>query len=286
VSVASDPTYLSIVAWPEGTTYDQQVDLVATGTGIDHATLRLRMRQEPPFIVAGIDREPAARTVQGIRRSGGDALCVTKSEIESLGGTVKVRDMRITTSGVELDIWRSDTVRLDPARIEVLVTAGIATQTSERREASFRSSAVGSFAGGMMIGGVGMGMSLGAADVIDDALTGGGGYEKRTTRSYKLDVHARDANGQPIVYQIDGDKFAFGILGDMKGHSDHANMAKMVELFQPLAPRAIVDHYFALFKPPTGHHRVRLPDMSRNQDDLAFAFYSRWVTLVYRYLAR
>ena len=86
------------------------------------------------------------------------------------------------------------------------------------------------------------------------------------------------------VFQIDGDKFGFAVLGDMKGHTDNENMDKMLELLDHLTPNAIVDQYFKLFKAPTGYKRLRLDNLSVNNDDPAFAFYSRWTALMYRHV--
>ena len=103
---------------------------------------------------------------------------------------------------------------------------------------------------------------------------------RQVQTSDKLDVHTTDGS----VFQIDGDKFGYSILGDLRGHSDRHNMDQMFELLAHLAPDAIVDPYFKLWTPPAGHHRLRLPDMKANNDDPAFAFYSRWVALLYRHL--
>ena len=58
----------------------------------------------------------------------------------------------------------------------------------------------------------------------------------------------------------------------------------MCELFASRAPDAIVDPYFSLFKPPPGYKRLRLPGMKINDEDPAFAYYSRWAALMYRHV--
>ena len=282
----SNPSYLTIIQWPDGSTWEQQVDLVAAGTRIDHATLRLRMKQEPPFIVGGMAPELAAQTVREIRRSGGQAMAMTMSEITALGETHKVRDVRIAPFGVEFEVWRGSTDRIDPATIDVLVLASIATQTMQRR-ADNASGAIGGHAlAGMMIGGPGLAMTLGAFTAVEHAISGASGIDRHTSQSFKLDIHIKPPVAPPRVYQIDGDKFAFGVLGDLKGHSDFINTKKMLELFAHLAPQAVIDQYFGLFKAPSGHHRMVLPGPKHKREDPAFAFYSRWAAIMYRQLLR
>ena len=101
---------------------------------------------------------------------------------------------------------------------------------------------------------------------------------KEVETSDKLDVHTTDGS----VYRIDGDRFAFQVLGDLRGHTDKANMDSLVELLDHLCPDAVVDTFFKLWRPPPGHHRLRVPHGQRR--DQAFDFYSRWATLTYRHV--
>jgi hypothetical protein len=61
-------------------------------------------------------------------------------------------------------------------------------------------------------------------------------------------------------------------------------MDKMLELLKHLAPTAVVDEYFRLWKEPPRFEKMRLPLMKINQEDHAFAFYSRWAGLMYEHL--
>lgn len=134
----------------------------------------------------------------------------------------------------------------------------------------------------------GLGFPMMAGGAAGLALSFGRGYAanardavvRSIQTSDKLDIHTKDGK----VYQIDGDKFGFQVLGDLRAHTDKANMDQMCELLSHIAPDEIVDPYFSLWKPPAGHHRLRLPEMRRNNEDPAFAFYSRWAALMYRYL--
>ncbi len=96
----------------------------------------------------------------------------------------------------------------------------------------------------------------------------------------KLDIHLKDGR----VLQVDGDRFAFEILGTVRGLTDRENMDRLSELLAKAAPHAIVDPYFPLWKPPAEAKRMRLPRMLVNKDDPDFAFYSRWVAVMYRHM--
>jgi hypothetical protein len=47
---------------------------------------------------------------------------------------------------------------------------------------------------------------------------------------------------------------------------------------------AVVDPYFPLWRPAPAFERLRLPLSRLNEEDPAFAFYSRWSALMYRHV--
>ena len=49
---------------------------------------------------------------------------------------------------------------------------------------------------------------------------------RRVISSHKLDIHSTAG----AIFQVDGDKFGYGILGEMRGYSDKTNMDSMCEL--------------------------------------------------------
>ena len=62
------------------------------------------------------------------------------------------------------------------------------------------------------------------------------------------------------------------------------DMDAMLELLKHLAPDEIVDPYYSLWKAPPGYQRLKIEKMKINNDDPAFAFYSRWAALLYRHV--
>jgi len=206
---------------------------------------------------------------------------MSMNDIESLGPTFKIKDVRIESSGLTFECWRGDLVVIDPVNIDLIVRASL-------RENQTRASSITTLSGQNVDATQPMtGYGLQGWAIREEAANNFRDWsaaDRTVKTSHKLDVHVQSALGLAGVYQIDADKFAFRILGDLRGHSDNVNIDRMCEFFQHLNPNVIVDAYFPLWKPPPGAHRLRLPMMQYNKDDPSFAFYSRWATLIYRSL--
>ena len=290
--------FLSIITPPEGMSRAELADRIARKSGIDAHTVKLRLGLVPPMIVGLVDVPAAVRTVHSIVRRGGDAFAPTMAEIESLGPTLKVRDMQLADGALAMELWRGPKLRIEPREIEILIRARTPGEASA--PLGYESSAR-SFMGEA----AGFGFADGAASSLLVSLSVGGSYglgraihrirddleseafdrlpamkAPQSMPSHKLDLHTHDGR----VLQIDGDKFAYGILGEMRGHSDNVNIDRMCELFVHLNADVVVDTYFSAFLPPAGHQRLRLPMMKINNDHVAFAFYSRWSALMYRHV--
>ena len=285
----SDPRpFLTIIAWPEGHDRMATAQLLASEAGMDLHTLRLRLGQAPPMIIGQTDPDAARRAVAAIARRGGDAFAPTFADLARLGGTLKIKDLRLEHGALAIDLWRGLSTTIRPQQIQILVRAHLSstkiTRTSSSMHAPGAMPSVGQIhlTGGALGLGLGLGaMGLAAAYGAAYTDTSGLGETQRSVEtSDKLDIHTTDG----AIYQIDGDKFGYRVLGELRGHSDNANMNAMCELLTHLAPDPIVDPYFSLWKPPPGCERLRLPDMKINQDDPAFAFYSRWAALLYRHV--
>jgi hypothetical protein len=258
----ADRPFLSVVALPEGMGRDAAADVLASAGLLDAPTLRLRLGREPPLVLDASPPDVAQRAAATIVDGGGDAFTFTFADLEALGPTLKIRDLRIVEGGMEVDLWAGPSTTLRRERIDLLVRATVGEQVHR--------------------------------EVLPDRITHIPGHSSSITRrvraarerktehvfSEKLDIHTSDSS----VYQIDGDKFAYHALGQLRGHGDKANMDAMCELLSHLAPDEVVDEYFSLFAPPPGCERLQLPSMARNADDPVFAFYSRWAAILYRHV--
>jgi hypothetical protein len=278
--------FLSLIAWPEGHDRSEVVTLLAETTGLDARTLHVQVGHAPPRIVGQFDPDVAGRAIEAIREAGGDAFAPTLGDLAAFGETLKIRDLRLEDGVLVVDLWRGPTATIRREQVEILIRAHLTqTDTPEAGHlaASARRARLGS-------AGLGLGLGLGLHGATGIAIPLGGGYlanvgagrEPRLTTSDKLDVHTRDGR----VYQIDGDKFGYRVLGELRGHSDRENMDRMTELLAHVAPDEIVDPYFSLWSPPIGYKRLQIPRQHINRDDPAFAFYSRWSALMYRHLIR
>ena len=258
--------FLTIVAWPEGAGRDVLAQLLADTTGRDFATMRLRLGQDPPMVIEQVPPAFAARAVASLIDLGGDAFTFRLAELEALGPTMPIRDLRIVSGAIEMDLRGGVSTTITRESIQILVRAQI-TRTVTRREAP----RFGSMSGLMSMRMRGMAARRAA---IESAVT------KDVETTEKLDIHTTDGS----VYQIDGRRFGYRALGDLRGYSDKTNMDKMCELLSHLAPDEVVDTYFGLWHAPVGYRRLAVPNRKANRDDPEFAFYSRWSALVYRHV--
>lgn len=254
---------------------------MAAPLGADELTLRMRAGQPLPAILGLFESDRAHAACRAIIARGGDAFAPSMGDIEALGGTHKIRDLRVVEAGLEVDVWRGHAATIRPGDLFLAVRARL---SSARREGP-RPPPQGPTGGLLRAGSIAAGyLAFGWAGAYGVAAAFGGGYRSSEPISprlaEKLDVHTRSG----VVFQIDGDKFGFGALGELRGDSDNQNVDRMCELLTHLNRVLIVDPYFPLWRPPPASHRIRLPNMVVNNDDPAFAFYSRWAALLYRHV--
>lgn len=268
-------SYLTLVTWPEGLTRRECAALLQRDAGLDEQTLYLQLGKQPPAILGLYDSAQCRTAIESVVKHGGDAFACTLFEIEALGANHKIRDLRLDSGILRIDLWRGSDVSIEPKDIQILIRAKL-SQTQTKPPPVARSNHLRSAHMGFALGGAyGMTHALYAFRDVSTL-----SWDKTFTSSDKLDIHLIDGT----IYQIDGDKFGFRILGDQRGYSDNENIDKMCEFMAQLAPDEIVDPYFSLWSPPPGHGRLRIPLMKINNDDPAFAFYSRWAALMYRHV--
>lgn len=286
----SDRVYLSIITYPDGATHNDVASLLARGAGgargMDEATLRMILRRTPPCIACLADRAAALAALNTLIARGGDGFAPSLADIETLGPTLRIRDLRLSVNGLEAELWRGPPAVIEPDDIEIIVRARQSEQVKTPGAPLTGQSSLTSYTrpGSSAVA---LGWGLGGAYGLAAGLYATGGFEidvsppeKSVVVHNKLDMHTAD--GQ--VFQIDGGKFAYKILGDQRGYSDNTNTDLLCELLTRLSPRAVVDPYFSYWRPPPGYQRLRLAQMKINQEDPAFAFYSRWSALMYRYV--
>lgn len=265
--------FLSVIAWPDDLSLRDAGTLVLDA--LDHAgltgaltpeTLRLRLAIEPPMVLGFVQPDAGEVVAHAIRSVGGDAFAPSPDDLLSLGPTLKIRDLEVSHGGLDVVLWRGGEIRIECAQVTALVRAHLSDTVVVRTPASARMHP-------LYVPGPRYSRRV-RADFVQNA------SERRSTTSDKLDIHTSDGR----VFQLDGDKFGYRALGEMRGHSDKQNMDRMLELLQHLASDAVADMYFGLWKPPPHHDRLKIPGARLNNDDPAFAFYSRWTALMYRHI--
>lgn len=279
---ASRKQFLTIITWPADLDRGQLAQKLAQTAGFDERTLVLTLGRRPPAILGSFPADQCHAAVTLILNLGGDAFACSLADIEALGPTHKIRNLRLEHGGLAADIWRGGTTRIEPADVQILIRAKLSEQQTKRPPIQtgqrYRNAAIYRTGPGMgfaLGGAYGLALSIRSHQSLVDY-----SFEKTITTSDKLDIHL--TNG--MIYQIDGDKFGFQILGDLRGFTDNENIDKMCELLAHLAPDEIVDPYFSIWKAPPQIRQLRLPNMKINKDDPAFAFYSRWAALMYRHV--
>ncbi|MBT8486674.1 MAG: hypothetical protein HKO59_16360 [Phycisphaerales bacterium] len=273
--------FLSILGWPPDETRVSLAELLAAATGLDEASLRLRLGAPPPMIIGQVEPAIATLACEALAERGGDAFAPTFADLAALGPTLKMRDLAVGPAGLTITLWQGLTTTLRRDQVQILVRAQIRSETVVPEVARVSSPAAARLARQTLRvsldrSAMGLARTWAGADLT--------GFDpsppaRRTETSDKLDVHTTDGS----VYQIDGDKFAYHALGELRGYSDKANMDAMCDLLAHLAPDEIVDPYFTLWRPPARYQRLRIPGV-RGQEDPAFRFYSRWAALMYRHL--
>jgi hypothetical protein len=280
---AADLAFVSVIAWPNEFSVEGTVARMAAASGLDEPTMQFQARKTAPAILARVPLVTAQRALAALIECGGECFCPTIKQIEALGPTIKIKDVALQNGSFIIELWRGKPLTIKPEQFAVLVRARLSETRLQPTPipGTLMTDFLGVTTTSLPMGyGGAYGLAATFALAEDTAIQSYIESQKIITISNKLDLHT--TNGR--VFQIDGDKFGFRILGEQRGSSDNVNIDRMCELVAHLSPDAIVDPYYSLWKPPTGAKQIRLPGMLVNNDDPAFAFYSRWVALMYRHM--
>ena len=256
-------TFLSLVAWPEGWRRDQVAQLLAESGGLDPATVRMRLGQAAPMVLGEIEPAAARRCQEALVERGGDAFTFTLETLAAPGAALAIKDLRIVEGALELHLWNGLGTTLPTRQVQVLVRAQLRTTVTERRERPRLSS---------------MAHRTRTRDSIKAQIESS--VRRRVRTAYRLDLHTTGG----VIYRIAAERFRFEALGALRRHGPKANTDRLTELLHHLAPEAVLDTYYALWRPPPGHQRLRLPGDGPSPGERSFEFYSRWAALTYRHV--
>ena len=273
---AQSTAFLSLVSLPTGMPEPSFVSTLADASGIDSYTLQLRLRQALPTILGTVTADRARRSIEAILRMRGDGFAPTLADLLAFGATIQLRSIDVEPGRLVCHPRRGQVRRIPLDDIDVIVRANLRAKSSEHTPLELSSGEV-SITG---VGGITRSNMRGVYEPALSAATESFGGAKATRPQQinpVLDLHLRDGS----VLQVLGRRFHFGVLGSRRAFHVGGNMDKLAELLAHLAPDAIIDPYYELWRAPTEVHRLRLPDQELNREDRAFAFYSRWVSIMY-----
>ncbi len=261
--------FLTLIEAPGGWSLEQVMGLLVEVGAVSAEAARGRSLRSPPCLVGLCTEEIGRLGVEGIVRAGGDAMCPGLAEVVGHGGTRKIKHFEVEPGYLVGELWRGGAVGIALGDVQVLVRGDVRTMVHQ-------SAVRGSI-------GTGLDALYTAEGAVTRALNDA--QQARSKKivgvSAKLDIHTRDG----AVYQLDGDKFGYLVLGDMKAQGDVTNMDRTLELLEHVCGNAVSDRLFSQFKAPAQIGRFRIPGMKINNDDPGFAFYSRWIAMVYRHVA-
>lgn len=254
--------FLSLVAWSGGYDREQLARLLAHFQALDLPTLRLRLGQAPPMVLERVKPAAATGMIDALVAAGGDGFAFTLDDLAALGPTLGIKELSAVEGALEVELREGLQTRLDFSTIQIIVRAHLRETVVKRREPPIFPSTV---------------RPMRTMDSIKAEIESSVTRDVQT--SDQLDIHTTDGS----IYRIDGDRFGFGVLGELRGHGQKANMDSLLDLLCHLCPDAVVDTYFKLWRPPPGHEQLRLPEGSESGSP-AFDFYSRWAAISYRHV--
>ena len=222
--------FLSVLQLPGTVDRKTLVALIAEQSGIDAPTLRLRMGQRLPAIVGCVPPADAERAAAALAEVGGEMFLVSVDDLRRFGTAVEVRSLEIRDGRLSLDVGDGFRAEVDPADILTLVRAQTRRDTTKPPGRTARLN------------------SLQAADPIArrSAAQADAAYGRTTSTREYLDLHTTSG----AIFRVCGETFRFDVLGELRGHSAKANTDRLFELISHLAPDAIEDDFFKLWKPP------------------------------------
>jgi hypothetical protein len=278
----TDQAFLSLLQRPQGLSIGELATLVADLIEHDVYTVRQRLTKEPPVIAAVIPEMQAIDTAAALSAADIPAMAITQRQMLGMGQPMLVRFMTRTDSGYVVDIWHGPTTTIPFEGMQVLIRASLSPTDQQLKR-------IGAARGSNLSGDPGIGRSVGTIATRMSpmgrmgGLAGGMGQPapepakpSAPNKAEVIDIHT---NG--LWFRINGDRFAWQVLGEERQYSDRANADLLFAWLKHDAPRAVPDSFFKLFKPPAG---VRTGTALGAEQTGPFDFYSRWVCLIYRHM--
>ncbi len=268
----SEGALLSILAWPDGATRDDRIEALVASAGIEPYDARLAAAKDAPCIVGLIDEATAGHVTGALAGYGVTCFAPTAATIRSIPPTLFARRIERQTGGsgqgFKIETWSNQRASISGRDIYLIVRAKLRKRGlgPERTEVDIN------------YYGAAAGPGPGMVTVSE--------HSKRDPRTSIRDIlEVYDRRG--ARFRVDGSKFNFDVLGEMRGHSDNENADRVALMVAGTNPDALVDMAFTEFscgpqlakrflEPLTG------PDRMRFELDPTFELYSKWCFLMHK----
>lgn len=259
--------YLTIVDWPVDCPPLQRVRLLVEASGLDPETMLMRVARPTPITIARIEPADAPPVLDTLRRGGVHATAHTGTELSALAEPLRVNDVRDAPSGWELHFkGRHECAVMRFEALFLAVRAAVVKRRAAHPDAAVRPPHADSH------------VRLSNAEIT--GLPVSAPRRSATDRhTHVIDLWTRDS----ACFRIDGDAFAWHILGARRGMSDAVNAQTMIDILSERAPGAIIDSGYERYgcaDPSAARFFAR--GASARTVAPEFEFYSRWAWLFYR----
>ncbi len=258
----STTRFLSLIGRPTVITEERIVQALMPIVNHDEATLTAQCSGMPPLVISPFPGPIARAAVAALENIHCTTFAPTLNDLHDLGPTMKIRAVHLDESGIIFETWQDHLQRVEPTDFRLLVSkyappsAADLENPDSPEDSAIRHSPTAIHFRNM---------------------------PKLSPRKQDaaLDLHTKDGR----VFQVDAKQFAFDILGSRKQESNHDNMVALQKELDALFPKTPLDTNFAKFNLPQGYKRLKLSRAALNNEQLDFAYYSRWLALAYQHVA-
>ena len=271
----TDPAYVSVLQWPDGSSAHDHVEALVAACAIDPFDAEQKSKKGVPQVILRADRPLAEAMLQEFSRRGVMAFAPLRRQFAAIGQAPRIKRLMPMHDGggYVCEMWREEGSAFRFSDVFCFVRAKLReSKTSTTVEYDFDLDMSGQAMGHF---GHSARTELTASHVRNSQI--------KTTDI--LDIYLRD--GKRL--RLDSDKLNFDVLGDQKSYTDHNNMKLLTQKLRDQMPRAMFDEGFRGFVCPPEFSRERIRSAGeatlRTRSDVGpFEFYSVWAYLMYAHL--
>ena len=270
-------TYLSMILKDPKRDDAELAEVLAEATGKPTIDLLRNLRRVLPAILAEIPVAATPGALAAAERLGGEACAPSLVDLQVHGEVILTKHLTPGSDYFGVEPWRGEAFVVKPSDLRSIVF-GVIMEGSQARQQT---------TGGEVstMGNLGLQATVGGPVVesrdLGRSISAGNKNAKAKGSRVVIDLHFTGSSPRRIV-RIDGNKQGWRFLGEARAHTDIANGAKAMVMFQSLAPHATPDECFSQFNCPVSSRRLKVPGIPPEIRE--FDFYSRWIGHIHRVL--